>query len=450
MSSTNIILIIRKIFDDYDEKNGAQQKIDYTERANKIVDAWTQVMDAHGLTTELICELHRLVCDDVYIPINDTQGGISGFAKAGEYRTIPMSAPSHLKKGATRLFAPPQEIAQRMESIVAIMNRVLASNIPAELMVENILSFSVELSTIHPFPNQNWRVILSLMELLAFQAKLKPFNISYINKINPSLLINSIEQTIVLKTVSPLLYVINLYEHLLTPNGIRYGNNIIEYGQKYFNIDYANFDIDESTLFSSLKPFYFASIDAIFKTENIEPKSIIDATANVGGDTLNFIRMFPSANICAIEKEHDIFVKLESNIKNLYSILAVNANGKISTVNESVVKYLEQKHYAEMIYFDPPWGGAKYQLDTAFDLMLDNIPIGQIINNILSQKMTQLVILKLPINANIDGILCHISPRLNISTKLYDVTHSLTNTIDYRFLFIRSQEIHEIKPKGEN
>lgn len=445
MKDTDILFIIRKIFDDYDEKNGAMQKIDYTQRAEKIIHTWIESMSKEGLTTWLICEFHRLVCEDEWIPINDPKGGISGFAKAGEYRNIVASAPSYLKKGAKRLFSLPHEISQKMENIVSIMNKILASNIPKELMKENILSFAVELSTIHPFPNQNWRVILSLVELLAYQCKLEPFHISYINKINPSLLINSIEQVIVFNTINPILHVLNLYEHKLTPNGLRYGNNITEYGKKYFNFDYDNFEIDEATLFSSVKPFYFSSIDSIFKTEEVKPKSIIDATANVGGDTLNFIRMFPSANICAIEKEHNIFVKLENNIKNIDSILAINVHGNISTVNESAVKYFEQKHYAEMIYFDPPWGGSKYQLCTSFDLFLDNIPIGKIINDILSLKRAQLVIIKLPINANLDGILCHISPNLNISAKLYDVTHSITNTIDYRFLFIRLSKIFEIE-----
>lgn len=208
-----ITFIIRKIFDDYDEKNGAQQKIDYTERAQRIVEAWTLGMDAHGLTTGLICELHRLVCEDVYIPINDAQGGISGFAKAGEYRTIHASAPSYLKKGAIRLFAQPHEIAPKMEQLVATMNKVLTENPPKELMIENILAFSVELSTVHPFPNQNWRVIFSLMELLAFQANIESFLISQINKVNPQLLIRAVEETIAYQTVQPLLETIEKYKN---------------------------------------------------------------------------------------------------------------------------------------------------------------------------------------------------------------------------------------------
>lgn len=221
-SNETIITIIRKIFDDYDEKNGAMQKIDYTKRATAIVDTWQKAMNGKGLTTELICELHRIICDDVYIPINDPKGGISGFAKAGEYRTIPMSAPSHLKKGAVSLFIPPHEIAQKMEQLVNMMSNVLATKSSKEEMIENILAFSVELSTIHPFPNQNWRVILSLMELLAFQEGLEPFHISQINKLDAPLLIRSVEETILYQTVQPLLTLFSRYKNVQNIN--KYSN----------------------------------------------------------------------------------------------------------------------------------------------------------------------------------------------------------------------------------
>lgn len=202
----SIHIIIRKIFDDYDEKNGAQQKIDYTDRATRIVDAWTQGMSSgEGLSTGLICELHRLVCKDVYIPVNDLNGAICGFAKAGDYRTTHSHMPSRLHKGKRTLFYPPEHIAARMDYLTNTMNSVFADHPPKELMIENILAFTVEFLTIHPFANRNGRIMQVLMELFAFQAKLDPFGISYINKTNPNLFIRSVEETILYQTVQPLL-----------------------------------------------------------------------------------------------------------------------------------------------------------------------------------------------------------------------------------------------------
>lgn len=211
MSSTNIILIIRKIFDDYDEKNGAQQKIDYTERANKIVDAWTHGMNAHGLTTELICELHRLVCDDVYIPINDTQGGISGFAKAGDYRAFHSCAQSKLVPNHKGYFVPFEQIPTLMERLVKTMRTVLDSKPDIDLMIENILAFSVEYMMIHPFANENGRVRQLLIELLAFQSNIEPFYISYVIKFYNKELTKAVEAVPVLQNVAPLHDVIMKY-----------------------------------------------------------------------------------------------------------------------------------------------------------------------------------------------------------------------------------------------
>ena len=204
----NIHTIIRKIFDDYDEKNGALQKIDYTDRASKIIDTWTQGMNAHRLTTELICELHRIVCDDVYIPINDSQGGISGFSKAGEYRTTHSSAPSALHKGSQTLFLHPQDIATKMEQLATIMNGVLATNPPKGLMVENIVAFTVEFLTVHPFANQNGRIAQILMELLAYRAELEPFYISYVVKKNKSLITKCVEEVGITQSILPFMLTI--------------------------------------------------------------------------------------------------------------------------------------------------------------------------------------------------------------------------------------------------
>lgn len=217
-SYETIITIIRKIFDDYDEKNGAMQKIDYTKRATAIVDTWQKAMNGKGLTTELLCELHRIICDDVYIPINDSKGGISGFAKAGEYRTTHSSAPSELHKGKRTLFLPPEQIPQRMEYLVSTMNSLFDSNQSNEVMIENIIAFTVEFLTVHPFANQNGRIAQVLMELFAFQANIEPFFISYVVKTNYSAITKSAEEVLLHGNVAPFLSVMNKIKSLKGTN----------------------------------------------------------------------------------------------------------------------------------------------------------------------------------------------------------------------------------------
>ena len=209
MPTSNITLIIRKIFDDYDEKNGAQQKIDYTLRAQNIVQTWTQSMAKEGLTTQLICELHRLVCEDEWIPINDPKGGIAGFAKAGEYRTTLSSAQSLLNKDSRTHFLAPSDIPSRMQYLIQTMNGVFHANPPKETMIENIVAFTVEILTTHPFANQNGRIAQVLMELFAFHAGIEPFNISYLLTYHKHELMKSVEEIRMYKNISPFLILLN-------------------------------------------------------------------------------------------------------------------------------------------------------------------------------------------------------------------------------------------------
>lgn len=202
---SDIVHIIRKIFDDYDEKNGAMQKIDYTKKATAIVDTWQKAMNGKGLNTELICELHRIICDDVYIPINDPKGGISGFAKAGEYREIQVFSPSALYEGSKIVHFQPKDISANMERLISTMSGVLASSPPKELMIENILAFALELLTIHPFANQNGRLAQVLVELLMYQARLKSLNVSNIYRHNKKSILIAEEKSVIKKDINILI-----------------------------------------------------------------------------------------------------------------------------------------------------------------------------------------------------------------------------------------------------
>ena len=202
MPLSNITLIIRKIFDDYDEKNGAQQKTDYTQRAQNIVQIWTQSMAKEGLTTKLICELHRLVCEDEWIPINDPKGGISGFAKSGEYRNIQVISPSSLYKDSKIAHFHPKDIGVSMEKLVTTLNNVFVSNPAQELLIENILAFILEFLIIHPFANQNGRLAQVLMELFAFYTGLKAFNISKAIRLNKKAIVIAEEEAILTRNVN--------------------------------------------------------------------------------------------------------------------------------------------------------------------------------------------------------------------------------------------------------
>ena len=52
----------------------------------------------------------------------------------------------------------------------------------------------------------------------------------------------------------------------------------------------------------------------------------------------------------------------------------------------------------DIVYFDPPWGGAEYKSKKKVDLYLDNINVLDIINEIYNY--TKIVALKVPNNFN--------------------------------------------------
>jgi len=217
--------------------------------------------------------------------------------------------------------------------------------------------------------------------------------------------------------------------------GNRFNSKIIEEGKKY-GINFEEVEIDESSLFSSIEPNHISSVDYILKFENINPESIIDATANIGGDSINFLRLYPNCKLISLEIDNKISLILRRNMTNLKNILNKDNEYDVKVINMSAVKYFTKFRYADMIYFDPPWGGREYMKVDNISLQLDNINIGIIIKNILYQGMTQLVILKLPNNADIDIIKYDIGNEVTYS--LHQVNNSYKNKVDYQLMFIKS------------
>jgi SAM-dependent methyltransferase len=230
--------------------------------------------------------------------------------------------------------------------------------------------------------------------------------------------------------------------------GRRFGKEIINEGKKY-NINYEEVEIDETSEYSSLKPYYIDSTSEIFELERVNSlESIIDATANIGSDSINFMRLFPTANLVSLEIDTEISYILRRNMKNLPRILGVNdIIFTTKVINMSATSYFDTFRYADMVYFDPPWG-PNYLTHEKLMLYLDDIRIGSIINNLFEKGMTNLVILKLPKNADIDGIKDDVG--YDVTYTLHDVINSVKNIPDYQLMFIRSTNIKTVKSKVLN
>lgn len=150
-----------------------------------------------------------------------------------------------------------------MEQLVSTMNTVLSTNLSQEQMVENILSFAVEFLAIHPFANQNGRMMQLLIELVAYQVGIEPFHISRLNKLNSYRLTLAIEETILYQTVQPLKTLLAQFGKIPTvQNSI---NTLVKPNTTYKYWDYETLYV---ILYKSLLPKYEELlIDAVAKKD---------------------------------------------------------------------------------------------------------------------------------------------------------------------------------------
>ena len=120
-------------------------------------------------------------------------------------------------------------------------------------------------------------------------------------------------------------------------------------------------------------------------------KSIIDGTANIGGNTISFASYFDK--VTAVEINDKTCDVLKNNV-NVYNRKNVNV------ICGDFVE-LSKTLSADVIFIDPPWSGMFYKMYTDIDLYLSDINI----IDLISTFKCDLVALKLPLNYNIKGML---------------------------------------------
>lgn len=159
---------------------------------------------------------------------------------------------------------------------------------------------------------------------------------------------------------------------------------------------YSKFITVESSHYSSTMPWHILQVHNVLKKRigGFEKfTNIIDATANVGVDSIHFAAN-TDADITAVELEKPEFDALTENIK------LFGYNDRIKPHHASIYDVINPKDSVDMIYFDPPWGGSDYR-DTGPDslmLKLDNNPISDIVNRIAKYNISKYIAIKVPNN----------------------------------------------------
>ena len=178
----------------------------------------------------------------------------------------------------------------------------------------------------------------------------------------------------------------------------RFGTDITKYNQNY-----KKFEIVTSSAYSVLKPWQKQQVRSIllswFPYTSI--KTIVDATAHIGVDTIHLSDIFPMAQVDAYEVVPETFQALRKNI------IAFNKQEQITPHNEDITTW-EPTNIVDLIFVDPPWGGVDYAISKSIDLFLqkegnaqnDSKNINVIIDKWINTQKVKNVVLKAPKNFN--------------------------------------------------
>ena len=157
---------------------------------------------------------------------------------------------------------------------------------------------------------------------------------------------------------------------------------------------------------------------------NMKQLTITDASACIGGDTLNFASHF--AHVHSIEIKDDNFKALTSNIE-VYGFQNVTLHHA-----DSVKIFNWNTH---ILYIDPPWGGKDYKKHNSMDLFMSEKRLDVWLEEILVKRnRPNHIVLKLPSNYNFS--------RLNFLTNVDAISpHQIRS---YILVIIT---VHKVSPK---
>lgn len=124
------------------------------------------------------------------------------------------------------------------------------------------------------------------------------------------------------------------------------------------------------------------------------PLRIIDATANVGGSAICFAEL-ARADVVAVEIVPETCKLLRQNIQ------ACGLDSKIDVRCDDYVCIMSDLGHADVVFIDPPWGGAGYSKIKNMTLRLSGKPLDKLVEEIMAGPTPpRLVLLKLPANYN--------------------------------------------------
>ena len=164
-------------------------------------------------------------------------------------------------------------------------------------------------------------------------------------------------------------------------------------------IDMSKLQMAPNSAYSITKPKDAKQIEQ-FINKHIGGKNlaILDGTANVGGDVINFGLNPNVARVVAIEINPETFAMLENNIRIFKlekKIQAIHGNSL-----DIIGKCADGEHF-DILFLDAPWGGTSYKAHKFLDLEMSGKKLADVVT--MAQKCRNIdnIILKIPFNYNL-------------------------------------------------
>lgn len=164
-------------------------------------------------------------------------------------------------------------------------------------------------------------------------------------------------------------------------------------------IDMSKLQMAPNSAYSITKPKDAKQIEQ-FINKHIGGKNlaILDGTANVGGDVINFGLNPNVARVVAIEINPETFAMLENNIRIFKlekKIQAIHGNSL-----DIIGKCADGEHF-DILFLDAPWGGTSYKAQKFLDLEISGKKLADVVG--MAQKCRNIdnIILKIPFNYNL-------------------------------------------------
>lgn len=219
----------------------------------------------------------------------------------------------------------------------------------------------------------------------------------------------------------------------------RFPGHVLE-ASRARGLRYDELEAAEDSHYSCLMPDHVAQVAAAYEAElgaGWAPRHIIDATANVGCDALNFRRMYPGAAVTAIELDPATAAALARNAAAL-------GGGRLAAVCGDAAAYLaaDPPPQADLVYYDPPWGGPGYQAAGPLRLALGGQPLGDVVGRAL-RGVAGLAVVKAPATADLDDLYAAVRRHGGADFAVRDVRKARRNArgaVAFRLVFARRRD----------